>query len=86
GRLAGDGGLEATVGGRTYRAEIVRTGNRLEVFYAGRHLRLTCEDRDQPGSHEELGSGRLVAPMPGRVISVLVGRDSGVEKGQALMV
>ena len=45
-----------------------------------------CEDRDHPGIHEDTASGLLVAPMPGRVIAVLVDRDASVEKGQALMV
>jgi 3-methylcrotonyl-CoA carboxylase alpha subunit len=45
-----------------------------------------CEDRDHPGIHEDTASGLLVAPMPGRVIAVLVDRNSSVQKGQALMV
>lgn len=55
-------------------------------FFFGQHLRVRCEDRDQPGIREDAASGLLVAPMPGRVASVLVDRDCSVEKGQALMV
>ena len=86
GRLLDNGRLTATVSDRQLHADVVRDGNHLDVFYAGRHQRMRCQDRDQPGAHEDNASGRLVAPMPGRVISVLVDRDAEVEKGQALMV
>jgi 3-methylcrotonyl-CoA carboxylase alpha subunit len=45
-----------------------------------------CEDRNHPGIHEDTASGLLVAPMPGRVIAMLVDRDASVEQGQALMI
>jgi 3-methylcrotonyl-CoA carboxylase alpha subunit len=86
GRLLDDGRLTATVSNRQLHADVVRDGNHLDVFYAGSHQRMRCQDRDQPGAREDSVSGRLVAPMPGRVISVLVDRDADVEKGQALMV
>ena len=86
GRLQDDGRMTATVGERKLRAEVVRDGDDLEVFFSGRRLRVHCHDRDEPGQHEEAVSGRLVAPMPGKVISVLVGPDARVEKGQPLMI
>jgi 3-methylcrotonyl-CoA carboxylase alpha subunit len=86
GRLLDDGRLTASIGNRQLHADVVRDGNDLDVFFAGQHLRVRCEDRDQPGAPEDVVSGRLVAPMPGRVISVLVDRNSNVHKGQALMV
>jgi 3-methylcrotonyl-CoA carboxylase alpha subunit len=86
GRLLGDGRLIASIGDCRLHAEVIRDGNELEVFFAGQHLRVRCENRDQPGAGEDAVSGRLVAPMPGRVISVLVDSDTKVHKGQALMV
>ena len=86
GRLLDQGELHATIGARRLRAEVVRNGNDLDVFYAGRHVRVGCEDRDGSGVRKDAASGLLVAPMPGRVISVLVERDANVEKGQALIV
>ena len=86
GRLLDDRGLRATIGAQRLHADVVRDGNDLDVFFSGRHMRVRCEDRDQPGTREDAASGLLVAPMPGRVISVLVERDSSVAKGQALMV
>jgi 3-methylcrotonyl-CoA carboxylase alpha subunit len=81
-----DGTLIARIGTRTLRADVVRDGNLLDVFLDGRHLRVRCEDRDRPGRRDETVSGLLVAPMPGRVISVLVQTGDDVTKGQALLV
>jgi 3-methylcrotonyl-CoA carboxylase alpha subunit len=86
GRLPEQGELHATIGARRLHAEVVRDGNDLDVFYSGQHLRLSCEDRDRTGMGKDAATGLLVAPMPGRVISVLVERDASVEKGQALIV
>jgi 3-methylcrotonyl-CoA carboxylase alpha subunit len=86
GRLLDNGELRAVIGARQLHADVVRDGSDLDVFFAGKHLRLGCEDRDHPGIREDAASGLLVAPMPGRVIAVLVDRDASVEKGQALMV
>ncbi len=86
GRLAGDGQLVAAIGNRRLRADVVRDNNSLDLFVADQHLRLRCEDRDYRGSRGESASGLLVAPMPGRVISVLVECGADVAKGQALMV
>ncbi len=86
GKLLNGGELHATIGTRRLRAEVVRNGNGLDVFYAGRHVRVGCEDRDGSAIRKDAASGLLVSPMPGRVISVLVERDSNVEKGQALIV
>jgi 3-methylcrotonyl-CoA carboxylase alpha subunit len=86
GRLLDDGELHVTIGARRLQVDVVRDGHDLDVFYSGRHLRVRCEDRDRAGAREDAGTGLLVAPMPGRVIAVLVDRDASVEKGQALMV
>ena len=86
GRLLDNGELRVTIGARRLQVDVVRDGHDLDVFYSGRHLRVRCEDRDRPSAREDAGTGLMVAPMPGRVIAVLVDRDSNVEKGQALMV
>ena len=86
GKLVDPDRLIATIGNRRLPADVVRDGSVLDVFIAGQHLHVRCEDRDQPGSREDSVSGLLVAPMPGRVISVPVERGASVEKGQALMV
>ena len=86
GRILDSGVLIANIGTRKFRADVVRDGNMLEVFLNGKHLRMRCEDRDRPGARDETGSGLLTAPMPGRVISVLVQPGDDVAKGQPLMI
>jgi 3-methylcrotonyl-CoA carboxylase alpha subunit len=86
GQLADDGQLTAIIGSRRYRADVVRDGSNLDVFVASQHLRLRCEDRDHCGNNSEGVSGLLAAPMPGRVISVLVECGAEVARGQALIV
>ncbi len=86
GRLEADDRLSASIDDRTLHADVVREANDLDVFFAGRHVHVRCEDRDRPGVSEDAVSGRLVAPMPGRVVSVLVDTGADVCKGQALMV
>jgi 3-methylcrotonyl-CoA carboxylase alpha subunit len=86
GRLLDDGQLVATIGNQRLRANVVRDGNDLDVFISGQHLRVRCEDRDKPGARDDAISGLLLAPMPGRVISVPVKCGSNAVKGQALVV
>jgi 3-methylcrotonyl-CoA carboxylase alpha subunit len=84
--LLDNGELRAVIGTQQLHVDAVRDGNDLDVFFAGKHLRVRCEDRDHPGNREDAAPGLLVAPMPGRVIAVLVDRDANVEQGQALMI
>jgi len=86
GVLLDSGRLHATIGKQRLHADVVRDANDLEVFVAGQHLRVSCENRDKPGTRDDAVSGLLIAPMPGRVISVLVNSESKVDKGQALMI
>jgi 3-methylcrotonyl-CoA carboxylase alpha subunit len=86
GRLLDNGELRAVIGRQQLHVDAVRDGNDLDVFFAGKSFRVRCEDRDHPGNREDAASGLLVAPMPGRVIAVLVDRDANVQQGQALMV
>ena len=86
GRLLDDTRLEASVGDHRLVADVVRDGDDLDVLYLGRQLRVRCAPRDRSGKRAEDVSGMLVAPMPGRVISVLVEPEADVAKGQALMV
>lgn len=86
GELLDAGRLTATIGNRRLRAHVVRDCNMLDIFIGGQHLRVRLEDRDKAGARDDAISGLLVAPMPGRVISVLVQAESTVEKGQPLIV
>ncbi len=81
-----DGGLDAVIDGRRLAATIVREGSGLALARGPRSHVLALHDPllldDAAGS---LG-GRLVAPMPGKVVQVKVSPGETVAGGAPLMV
>jgi 3-methylcrotonyl-CoA carboxylase alpha subunit len=83
-RHAQDGAIDVELGGRHSRATVARRAGELTVFAGDGSYRLEFE---KPAvTEEEDPSGRLVSPLPGSVIQVLVGSGETVAKGQALMI
>ncbi|MEO6269302.1 MAG: biotin/lipoyl-containing protein, partial [Lautropia sp.] len=68
------------------RATAVFHADTLHLFTASRHLRLEYLDRIAHAGEAVEDGGRLTAPMPGKVISVLVAAGAQVRRGEALMV
>ena len=68
------------------RATAVFDADTLHLFTASRHLRLEYLDRIAHAGEAVEDSGRLTAPMPGKVISVLVAAGAKVRRGEALLV
>jgi 3-methylcrotonyl-CoA carboxylase alpha subunit len=85
--LAADGGIAATLGPRRVAATVIAHGDRRHVFVGGRSFVLTAVDLlgVGAGEHDEEGAG-LLAPMPGKVIALLVRAGVAVEKGAPLLV
>ena len=84
GEVAGDRTINADLAGNRTRATVVRRANELTVFAFGGSHRLEFET---PATvEEEDPSGRLVSPLPGAVIQVLIKDGESVQKGQALMI
>ena len=81
---AGDGTIDVELDGRRSRATVVRRGGELTVFAGGGSYRLEFEK--PVAMEDEDPSGRLVSPLPGSVIQVLVDSGETVVKGQALMI
>ena len=83
----GHGLLTATFGGRRLLAAVVVQGDRRHIFVGGRAVVVRFVDPLGVigADHEEEGTG-LVAPMPGKVISLLAKPGSAVGKGEPLMV
>jgi len=70
---------------RSVAADVVRDRDDLHIFARGRHRVLTLQD---PIAHAAEGeeTGRLTAPMPGKVIAINVAAGAPVTKGTALLV
>jgi 3-methylcrotonyl-CoA carboxylase alpha subunit len=81
---AGDGTIDVELDGQRSRATVARRAGELTVFAGGGSYRLEFEK--PVAIEEEDPSGRLVSPLPGSVIQVLVGSGETVAKGQALMI
>jgi propionyl-CoA carboxylase alpha chain len=82
-RLLGieDGWVEFESGGRRHRMHVLPSGPRV---YAG-ELTFTVRPRF-PEAQRETVAGGLIAPMPGKVVSVEVQTGDMVEAGQLLMI
>ncbi len=85
--LGSDGGLTATLGRRRRQLYVVADRDRRYVFADGRSFVLGRADvlGIADAEHDEEGAG-LLAPMPGKVIALLVSPGTAVDKGAPLLV
>jgi 3-methylcrotonyl-CoA carboxylase alpha subunit len=86
GELLFDGRLRADVDGVPYEAHAFVRGGAIHLFLDGRHQTFEWIDPYLPESAARDHHGGLVAPMPGRVIAVLVENGARVTAGMALVV
>jgi 3-methylcrotonyl-CoA carboxylase alpha subunit len=81
-----DGSLTGWLEDAVLRANVVRSGQTLNVFFRGTRYRLELRD---PAMHEiepDARSGNLAAPMPGKIIAVLTKSGAKVDKGTPLVI
>jgi len=81
-----DGSLKAWLEDAVLHANVARSGQTLEVFFRGTRYRLELHD---PALHEietQAHGGNLGAPMPGKIVAVLIERGASVEKGTPLII
>jgi 3-methylcrotonyl-CoA carboxylase alpha subunit len=83
-REGDDGAMDVELEGKRSHATVVRRGDTLTVF-AGANSHVIEFEKPATAEQED-PSGRLVSPLPGSVIQVLVGSGETVAKGQALMI
>jgi len=86
GELAADGELRADLDGRRLTARVVRQQNEITVFLDGAGVRFELEDPLALAASTEVPPGRLTAPMPGRVVEIMVKPGDAVKRGAALIV
>ncbi|MEO6352591.1 MAG: acetyl/propionyl/methylcrotonyl-CoA carboxylase subunit alpha [Burkholderiaceae bacterium] len=74
------------LGQRTVRGSVVRDADVFHVFCGGSHTALNYNDPLAHAGEAEVDGGRLTAPMPGKVVAVLVEKGQKVKKGEALVI
>jgi 3-methylcrotonyl-CoA carboxylase alpha subunit len=80
-----DGLLRASLGARTFAARAVRDGAEWHVFRDGGH-RVLAMHAEHALADVDATTGSLAAPMPGKVIQVLVEPGAQVAKGAPLVI
>jgi 3-methylcrotonyl-CoA carboxylase alpha subunit len=78
--------LSLTLGNLAVHGEVVRVGDAFHVFSAAGRATLVYADPMAHAGQAEAESGRLTAPMPGKIVAVLVGPGDTVEKGTPLLI
>jgi 3-methylcrotonyl-CoA carboxylase alpha subunit len=86
GGLDAEGRLALRIDGVTAALRVLREGDALTVFRDGVPHALTFVDPRAPAAAEQTAGGRVTAPMPGRVLEVLVAPGDAVARGAALLV
>ena len=81
-----DGRLAVTLDGVRRTVRVVAAGGGLAVFADGAGWTLDEIDPLSPPPGADAAAGRLAAPMPGRVVQLLVAAGGTVRRGQPLIV
>jgi len=84
--LAADGTLDAVLAGRRVRATLVQNGADWTVFQGAVARTLVLFDRLAAAAGDADKAGKLVAPMPGKIVAVHVAPGDAVVRGQKLVV
>jgi 3-methylcrotonyl-CoA carboxylase alpha subunit len=78
--------IEISLGDRTVSGTVVREGEQFHVFYAGSQYTLGYVDPLLHAGDAEAEGGRLTAPMPGKIVALLVSQGEQVKKGAPLLI
>ena len=87
-RLAARDGqqLQIKLGEQAVHGSVLRDGEQFHVFTGGSHYALHYSDPMAHAGEAEAEGGRLTAPMPGKVVAVLVDKGQDVKKGTPLVI
>jgi 3-methylcrotonyl-CoA carboxylase alpha subunit len=78
--------LTILVSNRQLSGQVFVSGNTLDLFFDGEQVTLTRVDPLAHALHLEQPETELTAPMPGRIVAVLVRENQTVPKGTPLIV
>src|SRR5450830_807322 len=78
--------LHIKLGERAVHGTVLRDGEQFHVFTNGLHHTLHYSDPMAHAGEVEAEGGRLTAPMPGKVVAVLVNKGQDVKKGEPLVI
>jgi 3-methylcrotonyl-CoA carboxylase alpha subunit len=65
---------------------VIRVADSFHVFHAGCHRVLEWSDPIAHAGAQDIDGGRLTAPMPGKIIQLLVDAGATVDKGAPLLI
>jgi len=86
GQLGPDSTMRLQLGGRQLDAAVVIDADRHHVFLEGSHYPLARVDNVYEGPDGHSLEGLFVAPMPGRVVALLVTPGTAVKKSDPLLI
>lgn len=81
-----DGAIMATLDGRQFTAGINIDGGRITLMMGGEAILLERHDPMHDVEAEEGGGGDITAPMPGKLVAVMVKAGDTVKKGDPLAI
>ena len=68
------------------QGHVVRQQDVFHVFHGGHHWQILWRDPIAHAGEGEVDAGRLTAPMPGKIIALLVGAGERVARGSPLLI
>jgi 3-methylcrotonyl-CoA carboxylase alpha subunit len=86
GEETGAHGLRAWIDGEVVEGTVVRSGATIDVFHGAERHSLELHDPWLAEVEGDAHGGGLAAPMPGKVIAVLVATGAAVERGAPLLI
>ncbi|HXV19758.1 MAG TPA: biotin carboxylase N-terminal domain-containing protein [Desulfuromonadales bacterium] len=86
GALTESGEMAVEIAGRRVSARAAVQAAELTLLFEGRRYRFGLGEQRGEGHGAENAGGRLTAPMPGRVLAVLVEPGARVRRGEPLLV
>jgi len=78
--------VQVRMDGLQLQGHVVRQQDIFHVFHAGHHWQILWRDPIAHAGEGEADEGRLTAPMPGKIIALLVSAGERVVKGAPLLI